>query len=216
MAALAIPLLELAGEGIAAAWAAFTSSGAATAVAGGAATAAVLSLPGDTTQDKDKAQAQTQATTRTQSRNCKCPPEKGQRLPPPHIVTGISAAYQQYVTGFPMGLEFFFAGKWFDGFYLSDCLLQEAKANYDFFFDDEDGSPKFFFFHGKGPNNPDPTVSKSAYKSIMREAETQSEVVISNPPAKLRWYFMQERFFMWATKEFVGEALPISTEYKPM
>ncbi|WP_080436965.1 Tox-REase-5 domain-containing protein, partial [Burkholderia ubonensis] len=153
--------------------------------------------------------------SRERERPCKCPPEKGQRLPPPHVVTGLSAEYQHYVTGFPIGLEFFFSGKWFDGFDSPKCLLQEAKANYDFFFE-ANGNPKFFFFHGKGPNNPDPAKSTSAYKSIMREAETQGEVVIDNPPARLRWYFMQERFYRWVTKEFASEGLPISTELKPM
>jgi hypothetical protein len=215
MAVLAIPLLEGAGEAIAAAWSAFVSSGAATATAGGAATAAVLALPGDTAKDKDKAKAEAQSIARTREQPCKCPPDKGQRLPPPHIVTGLSAEYQLYVTHFPMGVEFFFAGKWFDGFDSSKCLLQEAKANYDFFFE-KNGAAKFFFFHGKGPNNPDPATSKSAYKAIMREAETQNDVVVANPPAKLRWYFMQERFYMWATKEFASEGLLISTEHKPM
>ncbi|MDR5738072.1 hypothetical protein [Caballeronia sp. LZ016] len=78
MAALALPLLEGVGELLAAAWTAFTSSGAASAVAGGVATGAVLSLPGDTAKDKDKAKTETGAATRTQSRNCKCPPDRGQ------------------------------------------------------------------------------------------------------------------------------------------
>lgn len=201
MAGLAVPLLEGAGLWLARAL-------------GLAAGAAIVETA---TRDKDKDQAQTdaQVTTRTRARNCKCPPETGQRLPPPHVVTGLSAEYQQYVTGFPMGLEFFFSGKWFDGFNPSECLLQEAKANYDFFFEN-DGTPKFFFFFGKGPNNPDPAKSKPAYHSIMQEAETQAAVVIANPPAKLRWYFMQERFYAWATREFISEALPIFTEFKPM
>ncbi|MXN79291.1 hypothetical protein GR157_31775 [Burkholderia sp. 4701] len=154
--------------------------------------------------------------SREREQSCKCPPEKnGKRLKPPHGVTGLSAEYQQYVTGFPMGIEFFFSEKWFDGFMPQQCLFQEAKANYDFFFD-KSGQAKFFFFHGKGPKNPDPAKSIPAYKSIMQEAETQSAVVVSNPPSRLRWYFMQNLFYRWATKEFSKEMLPISTEFKPM
>ncbi|OLL27481.1 hypothetical protein BTH42_32060 [Burkholderia sp. SRS-W-2-2016] len=215
MAVLAIPLLEGAGEAIAAAWSAFVSSGAATATAGGAATAAVLALPGDTAKDRDKAKAEAQPIARTREQRCKCPAEKGTKAPVPYEMSELSARYQYYITGFTPGWEWKFSNKDFDGFEKAKCLLQEAKANYDFFFDNK-GKPKFFFFYGKGPKNPGEAKSKPAYDSIMSQAREQSNVVIANPPTSLRWYFMQKNFFQWATVEFGSNGFPITTEHKEM
>ncbi|MDR5738075.1 Tox-REase-5 domain-containing protein [Caballeronia sp. LZ016] len=202
MAALAVPLLEGVGELIATAWAAFASSGAATAVVGGVATGAVLSLPGDTAKDEDKAKTETGAATRTQSRNCKCPPDKGMMGPPPHKIAGLSAAYQQYVTGFPMGQEWYFAPIWFDGFRSQLCQLEEAKARYDQFFLD-DGQPKYWWVDTGGAD-------------MIDEAQRQNVVVMANPGTKLRWFFMQPRSCAWATRQFASRAFLITTEVKPM
>ncbi|WP_198387615.1 restriction endonuclease fold toxin 5 domain-containing protein [Burkholderia ubonensis] len=153
--------------------------------------------------------------TRERDRPCKCPPEKGAMTPVNHSMSELSAEYQQYITKFPRGMEWLFVGTDFDGFDKGQCLLQETKANYDFFFD-KNGKPKFFFFHGKGPNNEGKATSIPAKESIMAQAKNQSIIVRDNSPAKLRWYFMQEKFFLWATKEFSSKGLPIATEYKDM
>ena len=50
----------------------------------------------------------------------------------------------------------------------------------------------------------------------MNQATEQSNVVRANPPTNLRWYFMQENFFRWATEEFGSKGLPITTEHKEM
>ncbi|MBC8726547.1 hypothetical protein F6X37_35085 [Paraburkholderia sp. 31.1] len=153
--------------------------------------------------------------SRERERPCKCPAEKGTKAPVPYEMSELSARYQYYVTGFAPGWEWNFSNKDFDGFEKAKCLLQEAKANYDFFFDNR-GKPKFFFFHGKGPKNTGEAKSKPAYDSIVHQAKEQSNVVIANPPTSLRWYFMQKNFFQWATVEFGSKGLPITTEHKEM
>ncbi|WP_250534832.1 Tox-REase-5 domain-containing protein [Caballeronia sp. AZ10_KS36] len=214
MSALAVPLLRLAAQAVYAGLRSLASS-AATSAAGGIATGAILSLPGDTSQDKEKAQTDTQVKTRARTRDCKCPPEKGLMAPVNHSMSELSAQYQQYVTGFPRGMEWKFCDIDFDGFQSTQCLLQEAKANYDFFFDKK-GNPNFFFFHAKSKNNPDKVTDTSAYESTMKQVNAQHRVVVKNEPARLCWYFMQKKFYAWATTTFAAEGLVATTEFKPM
>ncbi|SDE46999.1 restriction endonuclease fold toxin 5 domain-containing protein [Paraburkholderia lycopersici] len=199
MAFLAIPLLEGAGEAIAAAWAAFTSSGAATAVVGGAATAAVLSLPGDKAQDKDKAGTQTQAATRTRSRNCKCPPDKGEPVERKHGVNWNAYKYQNRITGRPFdevacrwSEEWNWLGRDFDGFQEGECLLQETKGNYDQFLDEDDEPVPYF----------------SGFPGMAGQIADQAMRVHSNPPAKLMWYFQTPRTREYMMPVLIANAVP--------
>ncbi|TDV25359.1 restriction endonuclease fold toxin 5 of polymorphic toxin system [Paraburkholderia caballeronis] len=203
MVALAIPLLEGAGAAITAAWTAFVSSGTATAVAGGAATAAVLSLPGDTAQEKDKAKVDTGTLTRTQKPQCKCPPDRGHLVTRNWDMSEISREYQAFVTGFQSGTEWAFSGRDFDGFRKSHCQLEEAKARYDQFFDPITGQPKWFF-------------AIFGAKKIQAQAVAQNIVVLANQPTRLRWYFMQPLSFRYFTRMFRATAPLAVTELKPL
>ncbi|WP_080426513.1 Tox-REase-5 domain-containing protein [Burkholderia ubonensis] len=139
--------------------------------------------------------------SRERDRPCKCPPEKGRPGPVNHSMSELSARYQQYVTHFPIGEEWIFANKDFDGFVKEQCLLQEAKANYDFFFS-KSGKPNFLFLKGMGKNNTGGARPIAPIEGVMKQAKDQSAIVMENPPTKLRWYFMQEKFFRWAAFEF--------------
>lgn len=209
MAVLAIPLLEGVGEAIAAAWAAFTSSGAATAVAGVAATAAVLSLPGDKAQDKDKAETQTQAATRTRSRDCKCPPDKtGDKIKRKHGVNWNAYGYQARITGFAFDTvgctwseEWNWLGIDFDGFQFGECLLQETKGNYDQLLEkflDENGDPKYDF---------------DGFSSTRNQIAKQGTAVKANPPTKLMWYFQTPDARMYLMETLVKAGVP--SVYQP-
>ena len=201
MGALVIPLLEVAAEAIAVGWSAFVSSGTATAVAGGAATAAILSIPSDKAEDKEDNKADTQVLLRTRKRECKCPPEKGHMGQVNHSMSELSAEYQAYITKFPRGMEWIFDGINFDGFVKAECLLQEAKAHYDFFFDQETGKPKKFFLNQKASNS-EGLKNKSAWENILAQAKRQNATIVKHPPSKLKWYFMQMAFYEYATEEF--------------
>lgn len=154
--------------------------------------------------------------TRSRERPCKCPPEKGNMGPVNHSMSDLSAEYQEYITKFPRGMEWIFGGRDFDGFLKARCLLQETKANYDFFFDGKTGKPKFFFLHGKGPNTEGPAKNLSAWDGILEQAQGQNQIVLDNPPTDLTWYFMQRAFYAYATKEFASKKFQILTQYKPM
>jgi hypothetical protein len=70
-------------------------------------------------------------------------------------------------------MEWFWEGINFDGFQNTQCLLQEAKANYDQFLDKK-GKPLPFF---------------EGFDDMVETIEEQGTVVRLNPPTKLMWYF---------------------------
>lgn len=175
MAGLAIPLLGMAAGAM---------SEALSAIAGGTALAAVFSLSGDQAKEKDGANAQ--AMPRTRERTCKCPPEQGAMIQANHSMSPASREYQARITGFPYDTE---SNRWsmewkfgreFDGFQPAQCLLQEAKANYDQFID-EKGKIKPFF---------------TGFDTMAEQAREQAKVVRAHPPAKLMWYFQTPK--AWA------------------
>ena len=166
-----LPLLEAAGTWL---------SGAATAVAGGAATAGVLSASGDTTKDQSKAQPAVRAIPKTDEPCKKCPPDGGAQVRRNHSMKPEPRAYQGKITGFPYdtanslwSMEWSWLDTDFDGFKSAECLLQEAKGNCDQFMDD-DGEPKFFF---------------QGFDTMKDQINKQAALVKANPPAKLMWYF---------------------------
>ncbi|MBB3002862.1 uncharacterized protein involved in type VI secretion and phage assembly [Paraburkholderia tropica] len=85
----------------------------------------------------------------------------------------------------------------FDGFQSSQCLLQEAKGNYDQFFK-ENGELKFPF---------------NGFLRMQEQIATQGEVVRTNPPSKLMWYFEtpRTRAYMMNTLRLAG----VPSVYQP-
>ncbi|MBR8032818.1 restriction endonuclease fold toxin 5 domain-containing protein [Burkholderia vietnamiensis] len=154
--------------------------------------------------------------SRERDRPCKCPPEKGRPEPANHSMSELSAEYQQYITNFPRGVEWLFAYTEFDGFDKAQCLLQEAKAKYDQFFNPKTGKPKFFFLIGKSEKTVGAPQKISGWKKMLDQATRQSDIVRENAPAKMKWYFMQPLLFGYATSEFAKRGLFISTEHRPM
>jgi Restriction endonuclease fold toxin 5 len=136
---------------------------------------------------------------------CKdCPPDHG--APVSRSTTGwseVSIAYQARISAMPVGpgfiTEWLFGGVTFDGFDSSACLLKEAKAKYDQFFDDF-GDPKEWW---KGD------------EPIMAEASAQSVVARPQPPVQLRWHFMQPMSYRFFSKVFSTMRLPIETVFQP-
>ncbi|WP_080414257.1 restriction endonuclease fold toxin 5 domain-containing protein [Burkholderia ubonensis] len=154
--------------------------------------------------------------SRERDRPCKCPPEKGRPELVNHSMSELSAAYQQYITKFPRGEEWLFKYTEFDGFIKERCLLQEAKAKYDQFFNPKTGKPKFFFLIGKSEKTVGAPQKISGWKKMLDQATRQSNIVRGNAPAQMRWHFMQPLLFGYATSEFSKRGLAISTEHRPM
>ena len=72
-------------------------------------------------------------------------------------------------------MEWRFEGKDFDGFQSNLCLLKEAKADYDQFFD-EDREFRYPFQRG-------------IFTGMQYQAQQQALIVRKNPPAALTYYF---------------------------
>lgn len=127
--------------------------------------------------------------SRERERPCKCPPEKGgEKVRRKHSMNPEPRRYQARITGYEYGIttdgkghetrdgwnmEWAWLGIDFDGFQPSQCLLQEAKGNYDQFLD-RNGKPLPFF---------------EGFDGMAETIETQGTTVRLNPPAKLMWYF---------------------------
>ena len=145
-------------------------------------------------KEADEAKSTTIARTETQTKEkekCKdCPPDSGA---PVNRSTagwsGTSISYQARIAGLPVGAgfitEWMFAGITFDGFDSSQCLLKEAKAKYDQFFDD--------FRQVRG-------WWKEGADKLIEEAYRQGAVAQPRPPVRLCWYFMEPTSYRYFSK----------------
>lgn len=118
----------------------------------------------------------------TKDKKCdECPPDRGVfRM---QITAGwseLSILYQARIGGLPVTpgfiTEWWFNGISFDGFDSRECLLKEAKARYDQFFD----------MWGQTL----PWWEKGADK-VIDEAMRQGTTATPRPPTRLRWHFME-------------------------
>lgn len=192
MVVVFLPVLEAAAAALAEALPAVTG----TAVGG------ILTSSGDTSKDKSDAKAIPRAVPKSGERCKKCPPDEGNLVTRNWNMSEVSREYQARVTGFSPRTEWSFGGLDFDGFHSAQCLLQEAKARYDQFFDPEDGQPKFFF-------------RITGVPKMVRQAQVQSSVVVANPPSVLHWYFMQPLSYRFFARRFADKAPAIATIYEP-
>lgn len=183
MSSLAVPIVE----GIAARVLTALGIGAAAGVAGEAAKEQARK------KQEQAQQAKTQPIARSETRSkekCKkCPPDEG--APALQKTAGwseVSIAYQTRIAQMPPAPwgylnEWFFNGVQFDGFDSSQCLLKEAKARYDQFFDEFGNVLQWW---GEGRDD------------LIDEAMRQGARAQPRPPTRLRWHFMQPtsyRFF---------------------
>lgn len=170
------------------------------ALLGGAAAAGTASLSGDTAKDNSKASPVARTFPRT-GENCrKCPPEGGSLQRRNWNMSPNSREYQGRITGFPYSVDESWSMEWvwerdFDGFRQEDCLLVEAKARYDQFLDKDD----------------EPYTK--TFDDMEEQAYGQSEVVLANPPARLKWYFQTER--TWRYMRTALARLHIESEQVP-
>ncbi|ARK80149.1 hypothetical protein BOC40_06720 [Burkholderia pseudomallei] len=168
----------------------------------GTAVAGVLTSSGDTSKDKEESKPTTRSIPKSGERCKKCPPDEGNLVTRNWNMSDVSREYQARVTGFAPRTEWSFGGLDFDGFRSAQCLLQEAKARYDQFFNPEDGRPKFFF-------------RLSGELKILKQARSQNAVIATNPPSKLDWHFMQPLSYRYFARAFATEASLINTVYEP-
>lgn len=185
MAGLAVPILEGAGVALARALG-YTA-------AAGAGAVAVNEAAKRKAEAAEKAKASPIAQAGTQSKTkeaCKqCPPDCGTLVPRNWAMSDESRAYQARISGFAPYTEWSFGGADFDGFRSSQCLLLEAKARYDQFFDPEDGQPKFFF-------------AQFGVVRILNQARNHNAIARANPPTACSWHFMQPLSYAYFVAQF--------------
>jgi Restriction endonuclease fold toxin 5 len=178
------------------------------ALLGGAAVAGIGSLRGDVSKGDDQAKSRTESRTISDSTEpCKkCPPEQtGALMRSRHGPNWPAYRYQARVTGFAFDTEncqwsdeWEWVGIDYDGFKPQECLLQEAKGNYDQFLDGSIPKSEEFF---KG------------FRHMRDQAIKRSMQVKANPPTRLRYYFQgpltYQRMAMWF------KFMSIESEYFP-
>lgn len=149
------------------------------ALLGGAAVAGAASLSGDTPKDDSKAAPATRALPRTDEKCKKCPPEQtGKPVIRGYSMTAAAREYQGRITGRPYSVAEGWSEEWrwldvdFDGFKPAECLLQEAKGNYDQFLE-----------------MPWALKSFKGFDKMASTIEAQANLVRENPPTRLMWYF---------------------------
>ncbi|WP_179379248.1 Tox-REase-5 domain-containing protein [Jannaschia marina] len=129
-----------------------------------------------------------------------------------------AAAYQQFITGFPRGVEYAYNGVTFDGFWRSVCTLVEAKDNYSHLLNVEtsdgglfsDPEIKSVDWSGWVLRQPIP-----AGEVIKNEFDRQNAAARPRPPVQLQWHCAQISLVIVLSQELEQTAPPASVIYTP-
>ncbi|WP_244134208.1 restriction endonuclease fold toxin 5 domain-containing protein [Burkholderia gladioli] len=111
-----------------------------------------------------------------------------------HSMNAAPREYQGRVTGRPYSVAEGWSEEWawlnidFDGFVPGQCLLQEAKGNYDQFLE-MDWAKNLFF----------------GWDSMTSAIIRQGRVVRAHPPTRLTWYFQGPK-----TRDLMRRALTLN------
>jgi hypothetical protein len=202
MGALAIPLIEAVGARVLAALGVGILAGAASE----AAKEEARNRQDAADQAKAAPIARVEAQTRAKTKCKECPPDCGTpTLQPTAGWSDDSITYQVRIAQMPSAppgylSEWMFGGVVFDGFDSGQCLLKEAKARYDQFFDDF-MQPRIWFQAG-------------AIK-LTGEAYRQAAVAQPRPPVRLRWHFMQPLSYRYFSRIITAAYPDVEVVYQP-
>lgn len=191
MAAIVVPVVEAVVVRVLAALGVGLAAGA----AGEAAIDAARKRQDEADKAKSAPIARTEATTKEKEKCKECPPDHGALVPVNHHMSENSRAYQARITGFPPGMEWLFEGKDFDGFKSNMCLLQEAKAEYDQFFNKE---AEFVY-----------PFQAEIFVKMKNQALAQTAIVRRNKPAALTYYFQTPVAFKHMRPTLVGLGISV-------
>lgn len=152
--------------------------------------------------DKAKSNSAARAVPVPDESHAQCPPRRGWLVTRKWHMSEVSRDYQARITGLPPFTEWIFENIEFDGFRAPECRLQEAKAQYDQFFDARTRQPKEFFRLFGAPR-------------IVSQARIQSAIAENHPPARLTWYFMQPISHEYFSEIFSREGFSIESLLHP-
>jgi hypothetical protein len=112
--------------------------------------------------------------------------------------------YQARVTGMPNGptfiMEWVFNGVVFDGFESRECLLKEAKGNYDQFFDERGDVREWW---------------KGNVLPIVEEMSRQSVAARPRPSIRLEWFWQQPLSYRFFSELLTEIAQDVPHHYHP-
>jgi hypothetical protein len=112
--------------------------------------------------------------------------------------------YQARIGGMPNGptfiVEWAFNGVMFDGFDSSQCLLKEAKGQYDHFFDDW-GQVREWWRHN--------------VETFVKEISAQSIAARPRPPIRLEWFWQQPLSYRYFSTVLGNVAGDVPHHYHP-
>ena len=201
MASLAVPLIE----GVVARVLAAHGVGVVAGAAGEAAKEQARKRQEEADKAKSTPISRTDATTKTRTKCKDCPPDKGQLFQRNFKERKAWVDYQAKITGMVNGptfiMEWDFAGTKFDGFVSAECLLQDAKADYD----------QFFNMWGRF----DYAFQEGIFIKMTEDAVEQNNVAVPKPPVQLRWYFQQPVSYRYMQKILSVAAPQVDVTYQP-
>lgn len=173
--------------------------------AGEAAKEAVRKRQEEADKAKSSPIARTDAQTKAKEKCKECPPDTGTPYQRNFPERKPWVDYQARITGMPNGptfiMEWAFNGVVFDGFVSGQCLLQDAKAGYDQFFD-EWGEFRYDF-------------QERIFLGMVNDADKQNRAAAPKPPVQLRWYFQEPVSYRYMQKILSKSAPQIETVYQP-
>lgn len=201
MVAIVVPAVEAAAVRVLAA----LGVGVAAGVAQEAARDAAKQHMAEAERAKSAPIAKSEAISRTKEKCKTCPPDSGRTAPRSTVGwSETSIAYQARIGGLPVGAgfitEWMFNGIAFDGFDSSQCLLKEAKAKYDQFFD-EYRQVRGWWIEGAD--------------KLVEEAYRQATAAQPRPPVQLRWHFMEPISYRYFSKIIKATQPDIEVVFQP-
>lgn len=124
-----------------------------------------------------------------------------------------AAAYQQFITGFPRGVEYSFQGVWFDGFWMPICTLVEAKDKYDQFLVVE--IDEAWLWGGDSISSVRFKDWFSGKAELVSEGRRHENAIRPHREVKLQWHCSQIAFNIALTSLFSAEGIGIVSQYTP-
>lgn len=156
---------------------------------------------------RDSTIARVEAPTRAKEKCKECPPDRGEAaLQSTAGWSQDSIDYQRRIAQMPPApaghlVEWQFNGVRFDGFDSGLCLLREAKARYDQFFD-EWGEFQYPF-------------QERVFVKMTNEAVAQNHAAVPKPPIRLQWNFMEPASYRYMSKVLLRTSPEIEVLYRP-
>lgn len=140
-----------------------------------------------------------------------CEANQGSPGAPTRSMSNRAQLYQQFITGFPRGVEYQYRVVWFDGFWMPICTLVEAKDKYDQFLTVE--IDEAFLFGSDSIESVGFKSWFSGQQALINEGRSHRRTVDPTPEILLQWHCAQIAFTIALTQLFNQNAIQIIPQY---